>query len=137
MYPPVVGCCGWSESQRQYLQHFTSIELQTPFYEPPTNKVAERWRSTAPPDFTFCLKAWQLITHTPSSPTYRRLKSKISAQEHELYGSFRPTEQVQLAWERTKQIATILNDEVLIGQTGRECWHKSVSSPRVGDENVR
>jgi hypothetical protein len=59
------------------------------------------WRALAPRSFQFCLKAWQLITHTPASPTYRKLKSKLSAAEHDLVRSFRPTEQVALAWERT------------------------------------
>src|SRR4029077_8710114 len=66
--------------------------------------------------FRFCMKAWQLITHTPSSPTYRRLKSGISDSEKELYGSFRPTDQVTLAWERTREIAAILGAEVIVFQ---------------------
>ena len=105
----VVGCCGWAEAQARYTKTFPTIELQTTFYQPPADKVAERWKSHATPDFRFCMKAWQLITHTPSSPTYRRLKSEISAQERELYGSFRPTEQVRLAWERTREIADIIS----------------------------
>ena len=62
------------------------------------------------------MKAWQLITHTPASPTYRRLKSKLSAGEEELYGSFRQTEQVRLAWERTREIANILESQVIVFQ---------------------
>jgi uncharacterized protein YecE (DUF72 family) len=62
------------------------------------------------------MKAWQLITHTPSSPTYRRLKSGVSPQERDLYGSFRPTEQVQLAWERTRQIAALVDARVIVFQ---------------------
>ena len=62
------------------------------------------------------MKAWQLITHTPSSPTYRRLRSPVSAEEKELYGSFRRTEQVWLAWERTREIANILDARVIVFQ---------------------
>lgn len=62
------------------------------------------------------MKAWQLITHNPSSPTYRRLRSKISLNERDLYGSFRPTEQVWLAWERTREIASVLDAEVIVFQ---------------------
>jgi uncharacterized protein YecE (DUF72 family) len=111
-----VGCCGWTEAQGRYLTHFQSIELQTTFYQPPAAAVAARWKSIAPADFRFCMKAWQLITHTPSSPTYRRLKSGVSPEEHDLYGSFRPTEQVWLAWEKTKEIATILDARVIVFQ---------------------
>lgn len=111
-----VGCCGWTEAQARYVEHFQTIELQTPFYEMPAREVARRWKALAPPQFKFCMKAWQLITHTPASPTYRRLKSKLSAGEEELYGSFRPTEQVRLAWERTREIAEILEAQVIVFQ---------------------
>ena len=43
------------------MTRFPVVELQTPFYEPPTIEVASRWRALAPPEFRFCLKAWQLI----------------------------------------------------------------------------
>ena len=62
------------------------------------------------------MKAWQLITHTPSSPTYRRLKSPVSREEQDLYGGFRPTEQVWLAWERTREIAAILDARAIVFQ---------------------
>ena len=114
--PLFVGCCGWSEAQARYVRDFRTIELQTTFYEPPSVAVARRWRVQASPEFRFCMKAWQLITHTPASPTYRRLKSALSATERDLYGSFRPTEQVWLAWERTKEIAEILRAEVIVFQ---------------------
>ncbi len=100
-----VGCCGWPESKAKYFTRFPVVELQTTFYEPPSVALAEKWRELAPPDFQLCMKAWQLISHTPASPTYRRLKSKISESEHELLGSFRPTELVWLAWQWTAQIS--------------------------------
>ena len=112
----IVGCCGWCEAQPKYVEKYPAIELQTPFYEPPTVELAAKWRALAPPTFRFCLKAWQLITHTPASPTYRRLKSKISEEERDLFGSFRPTEQVWLAWERTRLIARTLDAAVLVFQ---------------------
>jgi uncharacterized protein YecE (DUF72 family) len=62
------------------------------------------------------MKAWQLITHTPTSPTYRRLATAVSPQEQDLYGSFRPTEQVALAWELTREIASILGAHVIVFQ---------------------
>lgn len=114
--PCIVGCCGWAEAQAKYVATFAAIELQTTFYQPPADAVARRWKAIAPPGFRFCMKAWQLITHTPSSPTYRRLKSGVSDSEKDLYGSFRPTEQVALAWERTTEIATIIDARVIVFQ---------------------
>jgi uncharacterized protein YecE (DUF72 family) len=112
----IVGCCGWTEAQAKYVRSFDAIELQTTFYQPPANPVAQRWKATAPVNFKFCMKAWQLITHTPSSPTYRRLKSGVSDSEKDLYGSFRPTEQVALAWERTREIANLIDAQVIVFQ---------------------
>ena len=117
--PLFVGCCGWTEAQARYVRDFTTIELQTTFYEPPSITLARRWRAQAPPEFRFCMKAWQLITHTPASPTYRRLKSAVSPTERDLYGSFRPTEQVWLAWQRTKEVADVLRAEVIVFQCPR------------------
>ncbi len=112
----IVGCCGWTEAQARYMATFDAIEIQTTFYQPPVNAVAQRWKTIAPVSFRFCMKAWQLITHTPSSPTYRRLKSGVSNSEKNLYGSFRPTEQVTLAWERTREIAAIIDAKVIVFQ---------------------
>jgi hypothetical protein len=79
-----VGCCGWTEAQARYVTDFPTVELQTTFYQPPAIGVAKRRKTKAPADFRFCMKAWQLITHTPSSPTYRRLKSGVSSKEQSL-----------------------------------------------------
>jgi uncharacterized protein YecE (DUF72 family) len=112
----LTGCCGWREARARYFAQFPVVELQDPFYEMPSPALAAKWRAEAPAGFRFCLKAWQLITHTPSSPTYRRLKSKVAESERDLYGSFRPTEQVALAWERTVEVARALDAAVVLFQ---------------------
>ncbi len=127
--PPIVGCCGWREARAKYFGHFPVIELQDTFYEMPSSALAAKWKAAAPPDFLFCLKAWQLITHTPSSPTYRRLKSKVSPAENDLFGSFRATEQVWLAWERTQAVAQALDAAVILFQCP--------ASFRPAAENIR
>ena len=114
MPSPLIGCCGWAQAKTKYFAHFPVVELQSTFYEPPSVALARKWRSLAPAEFHFCMKAWQLITHTPTSPTYRRLKSRLSPAEHDLVGAFRPTDQVFLAWERTAEIAAALNARVVL-----------------------
>ncbi len=112
----LIGCCGWQEARAKYWANFPVIELQDTFYEPPATALARKWKALAPPAFVFCMKAWQLITHEPKSPTYRRLKSRLSPSEHDSVGSFRPTEQVWLAWERTLEIAQALEAKVILFQ---------------------
>lgn len=113
---PEIGCCGWSESKPKYFADFQVIELQSTFYDLPKPALAAKWRALAPASFHFCLKAWQLITHAASSPTYRKLKSRLGDTERALVGSFQSTEQVQLAWERTADIGRALRAAVILFQ---------------------
>ncbi len=112
----LIGCCGWPEARARYFEHFPVVELQTTFYQPPSPELAEKWRSQAPPEFIFSLKAWQLITHAPSSPTYRRLKNPIPLSQRSAYGGFRPTAEVWAAWEHTLAIARALRAAVIVFQ---------------------
>jgi uncharacterized protein YecE (DUF72 family) len=111
-----LGLCGWSGSQRSYFADFGCIEIQSTFYDPPALAVARKWRASSPPGFEFCIKAWQLITHTAASPTYRRLRSPIAANERDSFGSFRQTDQVWQAWQRTLEIARALEARVILFQ---------------------
>jgi uncharacterized protein YecE (DUF72 family) len=104
-----IGCCGFPVTRDKYFDAFDMVELQRPFYQPPENNIIEGLRDAAPEGFEFSLKAWQLITHEPKSPTYRELKQKIPESKAENYGSFKPTDEVFAAWDRTREIAKILN----------------------------
>lgn len=111
-----VGCCGFVTSQQKYFRLFRLIEIQSTFYQLPELKTAEKWRGSAPAGFEFTMKAWQLITHEPSSPTYRRLMEKISPQKSDCYGRFRPTEEVLAAWQRTALFASTLGATLVLFQ---------------------
>ncbi len=112
-----VGTCGFSLARSAYYRLFSAAEIQQTFYEPPSLKTALRWREEAPSGFEFSMKAWQLITHEPSSPTYRRLKQPIPSAQYGLYGSFRPTEEVLEAWRVTEEIARALRVRVILFQS--------------------
>ena len=90
--------------------------MQTTFYQPPTFGLAEKWKRDAPKNFRFCLKAWQLITHPASSPTYRKLKAPLSERNRRALGQFQPTEEVWRAWKVTSQIAGALRAAVIVFQ---------------------
>ncbi len=110
-----IGCCGFPQSRPAYFSRFSVVEIQQTFYKPPQTATAQRWRAQAPPGFEFTLKAWQLITHEPSSPTYRKARLKLDAPAQS-YGSFRPTPQVLAAWERTREVAQALRARVVLLQ---------------------
>jgi uncharacterized protein YecE (DUF72 family) len=111
-----VGCCGFPAARRTYFETLEAIEVQQTFYQPPRPETANRWRVEAPAGFVFTLKAWQLITHPPSSPTYRRLSRPVPPGNLRRYGSFRLTDEVREAWEVTLAIASALRAEVVLFQ---------------------
>src|SRR6185369_4866537 len=111
-----IGTCGFGMAQAEYARTFSCIEIQHTFYEPPRLTTLDRWRTQMPADFEFALKAWQLITHDARSPTYRRLKRKLSTTEKAEAGSFRSTEIGNEAWRATLSAAHALRAKTILFQ---------------------
>jgi uncharacterized protein YecE (DUF72 family) len=111
-----VGTCGFGLAKEAYAHAFSCVEIQHTFYQPPQLKTLERWRREMPADFEFTLKAWQLITHDARSPTYRRLKRKLSQRETQEAGYFRPTAIVKEAWHTTLDSAKALRAKTILFQ---------------------
>jgi uncharacterized protein YecE (DUF72 family) len=114
--PVKVGTCGFGLAKEAYARVFLSVEIQHTFYQPPQIKTLERWRKEVPANFEFTLKAWQLITHAARSPTYRRLKRKLSEIEKDEAGYFRTTAIVNEAWETTLASAKALKAKTILFQ---------------------
>ena len=111
-----VGCCGFPKGMKGYFPLFDVVEVQQTFYKPPRLETALRWRGEAPGDFEFVVKAWQLITHPPKSPTYRRAGVEIEPERERSYGFFRPTDEVMGAWQRTAEVAEALGARIILFQ---------------------
>lgn len=111
-----VGCCGFPKGRKDYLSRFRVVEVQKTFYRPPQVATALRWREEAPSDFEFAIKAWQLITHPCSSPTYRKAGLSIPEGREGNYGLFKPSEEVMEAWRKTEEIAEALQARVIVFQ---------------------
>lgn len=111
-----IGTCGFRIPKTEYAQLLTCVEIQHTFYQPPQVQTLERWRAEMPPEFEFTLKAWQLITHEAKSPTYKRLKKKLSETEMEEAGYFKPTSIVKEAWQVTLACAMALKAETILFQ---------------------
>jgi uncharacterized protein YecE (DUF72 family) len=108
-----IGCCGFQVSRQKYFRTFDVVEVQQTFYKPPSQSTLEKWRVEAPNDFEFIVKAWQLITHPPTSPTYRKAGISVDGKA----GYFIPSETVFDAWETTKVIAKVLESKIILFQT--------------------
>lgn len=111
-----VGCCGFPLPQARYVTQFPVVEVQQTFYQPPRLATLERWRAQAPSEFEFTLKAWQLITHPVSSPTYKRLKAPLSDIERRECGGFQPSAIVHEAWMATRICAETLQAQSVLFQ---------------------
>ena len=111
-----VGYCGFRTAMAEYVRQFPVVEVQQTFYQPPQASTLERWRESAPANFEFTIKAWQVITHEARSPTYKRLKRPLSDDERAQCGAFRPTPLVEEAWQTTLACARALSAERILFQ---------------------
>lgn len=109
-----VGCCGFPVAHKNYYLEFRVVELQSTFYQLPQKKTAIRWREEASPGFEFTVKAWQAITHPPSSPTWHKVKSPSGAKTK--YGLLKPTRENFDAWDATLEICRLLRAKVCVIQ---------------------
>jgi uncharacterized protein YecE (DUF72 family) len=112
-----VGCCGFPVKRETYYQHFSVVEIQQTFYQLPRVDTGKKWKEEAPSNFEFTMKAWQLITHEPSSPTYRRLRMAIPEKKKRGYGFFKGTEEVAEAWWKTAEFAKALGVGKIVFQS--------------------
>ena len=111
-----LGMCGFTIGADAYFRQFPVLEVQHTFYDPPPLKTLEGWRARAPAEFEFTIKAWQVITHVGTSPTYRRLKRPFTDRECGEAGGFRVTPTVLAAWETTLEAARALRATAILFQ---------------------
>ncbi len=114
-----IGCCGWCVrgGKKAYYTRFPVVEVQETFYKLPKPETASKWAESAPEGFRFCMKAWQAITHPPTSPTWRRSGLKVPRSKYGRYGFLRPTEENLKAWEETLKVCKAMKAEVCVVQT--------------------
>jgi uncharacterized protein YecE (DUF72 family) len=111
-----IGCCGFPKPKEVYAAHFPVGEVQQTFYQPPLIATLQRWRALVPEQFEFTLKAWQLITHIAASPTFRRLKMKLTSEELNQCGSFQFTATTKMTWETSWRCAEALKAKRILFQ---------------------
>jgi uncharacterized protein YecE (DUF72 family) len=112
-----IGTCGFGRTKRpDYVKELPVVEIQHTFYQPPQIKTLEKWRADVPAEFEFTLKAWQMITHESSSPTYKRLKRPLTEKEMDEAGFFKPTDTVKEALELTLECANALKARTILFQ---------------------
>ena len=109
-----VGLCGFTMSMRTYAREFPVVEVQSTFYEPPSDATMRKWIDSTGPDLEYTMKVWQLVTHPPASPTYRRMKRKLAPGDNP--GFFRDSPSVEEGWRRSVECARLLGATAMLFQ---------------------
>src|SRR5712671_4158352 len=101
-------------AQQKYFQSFPCVEIDSSFYQLPKVATVAGWRAAAPAGFQFALKAWQVITHRASSPTYKRTRLDTHDQQH--CGNFGFNATIRWAWDETYRVAQELGASLVLFQ---------------------
>lgn len=111
-----IGCCGFPVSRKKYYKLFKLVELQNTFYNLPSLDWIKELRKELPPGFVLSIKAWQVISHPPQSPTWRKMKTKPPGNLDN-YGLLKPSKENLDAWDKVLELARAGNAKFIIIQT--------------------
>jgi uncharacterized protein YecE (DUF72 family) len=68
-----------------YAENFPIVEVDATYYAPPSERVSGLWVERTPPDFTFDVKAFRLLTQHPTPPSslWKDFREKLPAETAE------------------------------------------------------
>ena len=119
-----VGICGWTEPTlikegtfypseaktpeerlRFYAERFRIVEVDSTYYSPPSERNAVLWIERTPPEFTFNIKAYSLLTNHPTRPDRmpKDLREQLPpelADKRNVYRDKLPEAIVDEVWKR-------------------------------------
>ena len=102
-YPP--GANSAEARLRFYASQFPLVEVDSTYYYPPSERNAELWIERTPPDFTFNVKAYSLLTNHPTRPNslYADIRETLPPEVLEKRSVYRdklPDDAVDEVWQR-------------------------------------
>jgi len=102
-YPP--GAKSAEARLRFYASQFPLVEVDSTYYYPPSERNAELWIERTPPDFTFNVKAYSLLTNHPTRPNslYADIRETLPPEVLEKRSVYRdklPDDAVDEVWRR-------------------------------------
>ncbi|MGH8951319.1 MAG: DUF72 domain-containing protein [Acidimicrobiia bacterium] len=68
-----------------YSEQFPVVEVDSTYYAPPSERVAGLWVERTPPEFTFDIKAFRLLTQHPTPPKtlWKDIREKLPEDQAE------------------------------------------------------
>jgi uncharacterized protein YecE (DUF72 family) len=99
-YPP--GVRSAKDRLRFYASKFPLVEVDSSYYFPPSEQNSVLWIERTPPEFTFNIKAYSLLTNHPTRPEsiYKDLQDALPEGKRRVYREQLPDEVVEEVWER-------------------------------------
>jgi uncharacterized protein YecE (DUF72 family) len=102
---------------RFYASRFPLVEVDSSYYYPPSEKNSVLWLERTPPDFTFNIKAYSLLTNHPTRPDsiYKDLQPALPEGKRFVYREHLPDEVVDEVWDRFRQALMPLHSAGKLG----------------------
>jgi uncharacterized protein YecE (DUF72 family) len=102
-YPPTAKTA--EARLRYYATRFPLVEVDSTYYFPPSERNAVLWIERTPPDFTFNIKAYSLLTNHPTRPNslYKDIADELPKElldKRNLYRDNLPSDAVEEVWKR-------------------------------------
>jgi uncharacterized protein YecE (DUF72 family) len=117
-YP--AGVSSAEQRLRFYASRFPLVEVDSSYYFPPSEQNSVLWIDRTPPEFTFNIKAYSLLTGHPTRPESLAKDLQGSVPEEQmakrrLYRDKLPTQVVDEVWERFRSALMPLHSAGKLG----------------------
>jgi uncharacterized protein YecE (DUF72 family) len=114
-YPP--GTTSAEARLRFYAENFPLVEVDSTYYFPPSEKNSVLWIERTPPNFTFNIKAYSLLTNHPTrrESLYKDLQDTAPEGKRNVYRQDLPDETVDEVWQRFRDALMPLHSAGKLG----------------------
>jgi uncharacterized protein YecE (DUF72 family) len=114
-YPP--GANSADARLRFYASQFPIVEVDSTYYFPPSEKNSVLWIERTPPEFTFNIKAYSLLTNHPTKrdSLYKDLQDAAPADKKNVYREQLPDEAIEEVWQRFRDALMPLHSAGKLG----------------------
>jgi uncharacterized protein YecE (DUF72 family) len=102
---------------RFYASQFPIVEVDSTYYFPPSESNSVLWIERTPPEFTFNIKAYSLLTNHPTKreSLYKDLQGSAPADKKNVYREQLPDEAVDEVWQRFRDALMPLHSAGKLG----------------------
>jgi uncharacterized protein YecE (DUF72 family) len=102
---------------RFYASQFPLVEVDSTYYFPPSESNSVLWIERTPPEFTFNIKAYSLLTNHPTKreSLYKDLQDAAPTDKRNVYREQLPDEAVEEVWQRFRDALMPLHSAGKLG----------------------